>query len=114
MKLALKLGAPIIPTAILGAEETNPVLARSRVLGKLVGSEHFPITPTFPWLGLAGLLPAPVKWRIVLGEPIVLTNYGPEAAEDALLVHRLNEQIRGIVQDMLKQGRSARRSVLFG
>lgn len=114
VKLALKLGAPIIPTAIIGAEETNPLLARSRVLGKLVGSEHFPITPTFPWLGPVGLLPAPVKWRILVGEPIELTNYGPDAAEDALLVHRLNDQIRGILQGLLNQGKASRRSVLFG
>ena len=114
VKLALKLGAPIIPTAIIGAEETNPLLARSRLLGKLIGSEHFPITPTFPWLGPMGLLPAPVKWRILVGEPIELSNYGPDAAEDALLVHRLNDQIRGILQGLLNQGKASRRSVLFG
>jgi len=114
VKLALKLGAPIIPTAIIGAEDTNPVLASSKVLARLVGREHFPITPTFPWLGPVGLLPAPVKWRISIGEPIELDNYGPEAAEDALLVHRLNEQIRGILQGLLNQGKNARRSVLFG
>ncbi|MFT3922872.1 MAG: 1-acyl-sn-glycerol-3-phosphate acyltransferase [Myxococcales bacterium] len=114
VKLALKLGAPIIPTAIIGAEETNPVLANSRVLARLLGSEHFPITPTFPWLGPMGLLPAPIKWRILIGDPIELDGYGPEAAEDVLLVHRLNEQIRGILQGLLTQGKNSRRSVLFG
>jgi 1-acyl-sn-glycerol-3-phosphate acyltransferase len=114
VKLALKLGAPIIPTAIIGGEETNPLLARSRLLGRLVGSEHLPITPTFPWLGPLGLWPAPVKWRILVGEPIELSNYGSEAADDALLVHRLNEQIRGILQDLLNQATGTRRSVLFG
>ncbi len=114
IKLALKLAAPILPTAIIGAEETNPVLARSRILGRVVGTESFPFTPTFPWLGPLGLLPAPVKWRIVVGEPIDLSSYGPDAADDALLVHRLNEQVRGILQDLLKQGTASRRSTLFG
>lgn len=114
IKLALKLGAPILPTAIIGAEETNPLLARSTLLGRLVGTDAFPFTPTFPWLGPIGLLPAPVKWRILVGEPIDLSSYGPDAAEDALLVHRLNEQIRGILQSLIKQGTAGRRSALFG
>jgi 1-acyl-sn-glycerol-3-phosphate acyltransferase len=114
VKLALKHGAPIVPTAIIGAEETNPVLARSKWLGRALGADSLPITPTFPWLGLAGLLPAPVKWRIVVGEPIDLSSYGPKSADDALVVHRLNEQIRGILQNIVDQARGSRRSVLFG
>jgi 1-acyl-sn-glycerol-3-phosphate acyltransferase len=114
VKLALKLGVPIYPTAIIGAEETNPVLSRSRLLGRILGSDSAPITPTFPWLGLAGLLPAPVRWRIAVGAPIDLSSYGPESADDALVVHRLNEQIRSSLQALVDQGKSARGSALFG
>ncbi|MDB4977219.1 MAG: acyltransferase family protein [Myxococcaceae bacterium] len=114
VKLALKLGVPIFPTAIIGAEEINPVLGRSRFLGRIVGSESVPLTPTFPWLGLAGLLPAPVRWRIAVGAPIDLSSYGPESADDALVVHRLNEQIRSALQALVDQGKQARGSALFG
>ena len=114
VKLALKLGVPILPTAIIGAEETNPVLGRSRLLGRFVGSDSVPITPTFPWLGLAGLLPAPVRWRIVVGAPIDLSSYGPDSADDALVVHRLNEQIRSSLQTLVDQGKQQRGSALFG
>jgi 1-acyl-sn-glycerol-3-phosphate acyltransferase len=114
VKLALKLGAPIFPTAIIGAEETNPVLYRSRLLGRLVGSDTVPITATFPWLGLAGLLPAPVRWRIAIGEPIDLSSYGPHAADDALVVHRLNEQIRSALQALVDENKTARGRSLFG
>lgn len=114
VKLALKFGVPILPTAIIGGEETNPVLGRSRLLGRFVGSESVPLTPTFPWLGLAGLMPAPVKWRIVIGEPIDLSAYGPGAADDALVVHRLNEQIRSSLQALVDQGKRRRGGVLFG
>lgn len=114
VKLALKLGVPILPTAIIGAEETNPVLGRSRFLGRFIGSDAVPITPTFPWFGLAGLLPAPVRWRIVVGAPIDLSGYGPESAEDALVVHRLNEQIRSSLQTLVDQGKQQRGSALFG
>jgi 1-acyl-sn-glycerol-3-phosphate acyltransferase len=114
VKLALKHGAPVIPTAIIGAEETNPLLGRARPLARALGASYLPITPTFPWLGPVGLLPAPVKWRIVVGEPIDLSSYGPEAAEDALVVHRLNDQIRSTLQALVEQARGSRRSVLFG
>ncbi len=114
VKLALKLGAPIIPTAIIGAEETNPLLARVSGLGRALGANFLPITPTFPWLGPLGLLPAPVKWRVVVGEPIDVSSYGEHAADDALVVHRLNEQIRSILQALVDQAKAARRSVLFG
>lgn len=114
VKLALKLGVPIFPTAIIGAEETNPILSRSRLLGRIIGSESLPLTPTFPWLGLAGLLPAPVRWRIAVGEPIDLSGYGPDSADDALVVHRLNEQIRSSLQTLVDQGKSARGNALFG
>ena len=114
VKLALKLGAPILPTAIIGAEETNPLLGRLGFLGRKLGSDFLPITPTFPWFGPAGLLPAPVKWRVIIGEPVDLSAYGPEAADDPLVVHRLNEQIRSILQTLVDQGQTSRRSVLFG
>ncbi len=113
VKLALKLGAPIIPTAIIGAEETNPLLARISALGRPLGASYLPITPTFPWLGPLGLLPAPVKWRVVVGEPIDLSAYGEHSADDALVVHRVNEQIRSILQSLVDKAKAARRSV-FG
>lgn len=114
VKLALKFGVPILPTAIIGAEETNPVLGRSRLLGRIVGTESMPITPTFPWLGPLGLLPAPIKWRIAIGEPIDLSKHGPRSADDALVVHRLNEQIRASLQTLVDQSKTARGRALFG
>ena len=114
VKLALKLNAPILPTAIIGGEEVNPLLGRLSLFRRGEGADYLPITPTFPWLGPLGLLPAPVKWRVIVGEPVDLSAYGPDAADDALLVHRLNEQIRSILQALVDQAQTSRRSVLFG
>ena len=53
---------------------------------------YFPVTPTFPWFGLAGLIPLPTKWRIVFGAPIdVAGEHGARAYEDELLVDRIKE-----------------------
>ena len=114
IRLCLRMRAPIVPCAIIGAEESSPLLYRLEGLTELVGLPYFPITPTFPFLGPAGLLPAPTKWRIRFGEPINLDNYGPEAADDHVLVGRLSERVRSSIQAMLDSGLRERRSVWFG
>ncbi len=114
VKLALRTRAPIVPVAILGGEETNPMFARVERLAKAVGIPYLPVTPTFPLLGPLGLVPAPTKWKIYFGEPIDLEGYGPESAEDEILVGRLTERVRGAIQTRLDQALSERRSVWFG
>lgn len=114
IKLALRSGAPLIPTAIVGAEETNPLLYKEGYLAKTLGMPYIPVTPTFPLLGPLGLIPFPTKWRIVFGAPISLDEYGPESANDAIVVNRLNEKVRATLQAMLDDALAARGSVLFG
>ena len=114
IKLCLRTGTPIVPVAVLGAEEANPMLARVEYLSKAIGLPYIPVTPTFPLLGPLGLVPAPTKWRIAFGEPIVFDGYGPEAAEDEILVGRLAERVRATIQGMLDRGVGERRSIWFG
>ncbi|MBK8173609.1 MAG: acyltransferase family protein [Sandaracinaceae bacterium] len=114
IKLALRSGAPLIPTAVVGAEETNPLLFKESYFAKALGVPYIPVTPTFPLLGPLGLLPLPTKWRIVFGAPISLEEYGPEAANDAIVVNRLNEKVRATLQTMIDDSLAARGSVLFG
>ena len=114
MKLCLRTRTPVVPVAIIGSEETNPLLARIDYLAKAVGIPYLPVTPTFPLLGPVGLLPAPTKWKIYFGEPIHFDNYGSEATEDEILVGRLSERVRGEIQSMLDRGLAERRSVWFG
>jgi len=114
IRLCLRMGAPIVPCAIIGAEESSPLLYRLEGLTELLGLPYFPITPTFPFLGPVGLLPAPTKWRMRFGEPIHFDSYGPEAADDHVLVSRLSERVRSSIQAMLDSGLRERRSVWFG
>jgi 1-acyl-sn-glycerol-3-phosphate acyltransferase len=114
VRLCLRTRTPIIPCAIVGAEETNPILFRFETIAKSVGLPYIPVTPTFPLLGPAGLMPAPTKWTIRFGEPIDLAAYGPEAADDQILVGQLAEQVRTTIQDMVDLGISQRESVFFG
>ena len=114
IKLGLRTHTPVVPVAIVGGEETNPMLSRVEYLTRALGIPYFPVTPTFPLLGPLGLLPAPTKWKIFFGEPIDLEGYGPESADDELLVGRLTELVRGEIQQMLDRGVAGRRSVWFG
>jgi 1-acyl-sn-glycerol-3-phosphate acyltransferase len=114
IRLALRMQAPLVPCAIIGAEETNPLLYRVEYLAGLVGLPYIPVTPTFPLLGPLGLLPAPSRWRIRFGEPVSLEGHGPEAADDHVLVGRLSERVRATIQAMLETGVRERRSVWFG
>jgi 1-acyl-sn-glycerol-3-phosphate acyltransferase len=116
-KMALATGAPIIPVAVVGAEETYPALAQSDALARLAGVPYFSITPTFPWLGLLGLIPLPTKWTIDFGEPIPMDEYGPaaqEAADNLLLLSQVTGQVRDVVQGMVNERLVGRRSVFLG
>jgi 1-acyl-sn-glycerol-3-phosphate acyltransferase len=114
VKLAMRSGAPLIPTAIVGAEETNPLLFKVGWLSKLTGLPYLPVTATFPWLGPLGLVPLPARWKVVFGPPIDLSEYGPEGADDAILVNRLNERVRATIQTLVDDAVTARGSALFG
>ena len=114
IKLCLRTGTPIVPVAVLGAEETNPLLFKIEHLSKALGIPYVPVTPTFPLLGPLGLLPAPTKWRIQFGEPLDLSTHGPEAADDEILVGKLAERVRAAIQGMLDRAVGSRKSVFFG
>jgi 1-acyl-sn-glycerol-3-phosphate acyltransferase len=105
---ALRARAPIVPVAITGPADQAPILYDVQPLARRLGLPVFPITPTFPWLGPAGLLPYPVRYRIHYGTPLRLyEQHGPEAAEDAELVSRLTADLRRRVQRLLNAARSA-------
>jgi hypothetical protein len=97
----------------VGSEEIYPMVAQSRGLARLTGAPFVPITPTFPWLGLLGLIPLPSKWRIEFCEPISLAEYGPEAAEDRRVVFDLSERVRETIQEKLYENLVARGSTFF-
>jgi 1-acyl-sn-glycerol-3-phosphate acyltransferase len=103
IKLALRAKVPVIPVAIVGGEETYPVVYRVRAFAKALGLPYIPVTPLFPWLGPLGLLPLPSRWHISIGEPLrELEGLDAYAAEDGVVVNDLNEQLRASVQRLVQ------------
>ncbi|WP_374629402.1 lysophospholipid acyltransferase family protein [Frankia sp. AgPm24] len=110
---ALRAGVPIIPCTVVGAEEIYPMIGNAKSLARLLGLPYLPITPTFPWLGLFGLVPLPSKWYIEFGEPVATDVHPPEAADDPMLVFELTDSIRETIQHTLYSLLMQRRSVFF-
>jgi 1-acyl-sn-glycerol-3-phosphate acyltransferase len=106
MRLAIGTDTPIVPVGIVGGEEQSPGLADVKWLGKLVGSPAFPITPTFPWLGLAGFVPFPVKFRIRFGEPL---RFEGEANEDDAAVEKRITVVKKSIRKLLAEARAERK-----
>ena len=109
---ALRTGTPIIPAAIVGAEEIYPMLADFKPLARLLGVPYFPITPTFPWLGPLGLVPLPSKWLIEFCPPIDTADL-MDYADDPLVIFNLADQVRETIQQTLHK-LLARRPDPFG
>jgi 1-acyl-sn-glycerol-3-phosphate acyltransferase len=88
VRQALAARAPVIPVAVVGSEDQAPILFDVKPLARRLGLPVAPITPTFPWLGPLGLLPLPVRYRIVYGPPLDLAARHEPADEIARRVRR--------------------------
>lgn len=108
VRQALQHRIPVVPVAIAGSDDQAPILYDVKPLARRLGLPVAPITPTFPWFGPLGLLPYPVRYRIVYGEPLDLASqHGPEAARDEHFVGELARRVRRQVQQLLDRHRSS-------
>ncbi len=101
MHVALATRTPIVPVAVIGAEEEAPLIANPRWLARLVRTPTAPITPTL-------FVPFPVKYRIYFGAPLRFGGQGfPQ------LVTRHVDHVRSSLQELIDQGRAARRHIFW-
>lgn len=108
---SLRHRVPIIPVAVIGADDQAPILYDIKPLAKLLGLPFFPITPTFPLMGPLGLLPYPVKYEIVYGDPFrFYEEFTPKDIDDPHAARYMAEQVRRRIQVMIDQRIIERRS----
>ncbi len=110
MRLALETEAPIVPIAVIGAEEQAPAIANLMPLARLLRAPAFPVTLTWPWCGLLGLVPLPVKYHIYFGEPMHFA--GNPSDEDEVIAEKV-EEVKACIASMLAEGLAARRSLFW-
>jgi 1-acyl-sn-glycerol-3-phosphate acyltransferase len=111
VQAAIRAQAPIVPVAVVGAEEIYPMIVNATPLAKLLGTPYFPLTPFFPWLGPLGMIPLPTHWSITFCEPIATDMYDPAEADDPLTVLGLSELVRNTIQTTIEAKLASRKSL---
>jgi 1-acyl-sn-glycerol-3-phosphate acyltransferase len=115
VEAAMRARAPIVPVAVVGAEEAAPIFAHVSALQRLTGLLYFPITPTFPHFGLLGMLGyLPAKFLIRFLPAVRTDRMGDEPWDDRGLVQTVADDIRASIQDELYDMVGRRRSVWLG
>lgn len=105
VELSILHRAPIVPTAVIGAEEQQPILYDAKPLARALGMPYFPITPTFPWLGPLGAFSLPSKYRIYYEEPIrFYEQYDRDVLDDPEAIRSLMQQVRERMQEIIEEG----------
>jgi 1-acyl-sn-glycerol-3-phosphate acyltransferase len=96
IEAAMGARVPIVPVAVLGAEESIPVFAR------------------LPGLRISTGLPLPAKFRIRFLEPVSADSLGALPSDDDRPVQALSHDIRALIQENLLELVAQRRSVWLG
>jgi len=112
VEIALRAGVPIIPIAVVGAEESMPILYKSSALAKLTGLPYFPLTANMlvfgPLLGAVTYFPAKFRLRVLepitFDEPPDQPRYSRSRIMDAS--EKIRQQIQDALHDMLRQRKS--------
>jgi len=106
MRLALATGTPVVPVAVVGAEEQAPAI-NLKPLARLLNTPSFPIVPYPPFVPL---LPLPVKYRLYFGE--AMTFSGDPDDDDEVLDDKVRS-VKRRIESMLHMGLRERRHVFW-
>jgi len=102
IEFAIRHRSPVVPVAVIGAEEQMPQIARLPI--HLFGSPWLPITAT-PF-------PLPTHYHIHYGQPIVFHDrFKPSDADRPDVIDAAALEVKAAVQDLIDQGLEARKGV---
>lgn len=103
-ELSIRHRAPVIPLAVVGAEEQMPLLGRLVTPGKWLGLPYLPVAPV--------LLPLPVRYHVVYGEPLHLyEGHTPADADEPEVVHAAAAKVKDAVAALIQRGLDWRRGI---
>jgi 1-acyl-sn-glycerol-3-phosphate acyltransferase len=103
IRMAVETGAPIIPTVVIGAEETHINLSQLK-LSKFLRGVILPLP--------LNILPLPSKWKIIFMEPIHI-ELKKSQLDDREAVRELAFKIQAQMQKRIRLELSKRDSVFF-
>jgi 1-acyl-sn-glycerol-3-phosphate acyltransferase len=115
VEIAMKAGVPVIPIAVVGAEESMPIIFRINSLARVLNLPYFPVTANALLMGPVGYFtyfPAKIKIRVL--DPIGFdVEPGLERYSRSRVMDEA-ETIRATLQDNIHDMLRERRSVWFG
>jgi 1-acyl-sn-glycerol-3-phosphate acyltransferase len=107
MRLALETQSPVVPVAVIGAEEQYPSMADLKGIARVFG---LPALPIIPQLFLGFWLPLPVKYRLYFGEPLYFS--GDPDDDDAAIEEKV-WVVQATIQSMVNRGVKERKAVFW-
>jgi 1-acyl-sn-glycerol-3-phosphate acyltransferase len=107
MRLALETNTPIVPIAVIGAEEQYPSVAEFRRLARLL---RVPMVPVIPQLFVGMMMPLPTKYRLYFGEPLHFQ--GDPDDEDAVIDEKV-WVVQATVQSMVNRALRERKAIFW-
>jgi len=115
VQIAMRAGVPVVPIAVVGAEEAMPIVFKIGPLAKLLGVPYVPVTANMLAFGpIAGMVPLPAKIKIRVLDPVPFDVEPDQPRYSRSLImdesERIRQQIQEALFDMLRQ----RESVWFG
>ncbi len=108
MRLAMETDTPIVPVAVIGAEEQYVNLGNLEFMAKALNMPVFPMIPQLFVPG--GQLPLPTKYRLYFGEPM---RFDGDPDDDDAVIDEKVWLVRQTVQSMINRGLKERRSLFF-
>jgi 1-acyl-sn-glycerol-3-phosphate acyltransferase len=108
LRLAMETNTPIIPVAVVGAEEQYVNLGNVRWAARALGMPAFPVIPQVFVPG--GQLPLPMKYHIHFGEPL---RFLGDPDEDDAVVEEKVQLVRHTIQNMINRGLKQRKGLFF-
>jgi 1-acyl-sn-glycerol-3-phosphate acyltransferase len=115
VEIAMRAGVPVVPIAVVGAEESMPTLYNMSRLAKGLGLPYFPITANMLAFGPVGAVtyfPAKFKLRVLPPVHFDVTPDQPRYSKSRIMDE--SESVRDKIQQALFDMLRKRRSVWFG
>jgi 1-acyl-sn-glycerol-3-phosphate acyltransferase len=104
VRLALQTETPIVPVAVIGAEESIVSVHNVEWLAKAIGMPYVPVPALLPILGPLAMLPLPTRFHVHFGEPMRFS--GPFDDEDEAIdrkVQLVMQRVQSMINDGLEQ-----------
>jgi 1-acyl-sn-glycerol-3-phosphate acyltransferase len=114
VEIAMRAGVPIIPIAVVGSEESMPILFKLPSVAKAFGLPYFPITANMALGPLGALVPFPAKLKLRVLDPVTFDVDPDQPRYSRSRIMDESEAIRQKIQEALFDMLRQRRSVWFG